>query len=67
MPNSSVPAFEFEDGNVRIAIDVDVKADPPIRLRAASGSVGAAFDLSIVGAQRLDVMLSAAITRAITR
>ncbi len=64
---ASSPQYEFHDGSVRVAIDIDHAADPPIRVRAACGGVGAMFTLSVVGAQRLDVMLSAAITRAISR
>jgi hypothetical protein len=63
----SSPQFEFHDGSVRVAIDIDHAAEPPIRVRAASDGVGTTFSLSVVGAQRLDVMLSAAITRAISR
>lgn len=61
-------AFEFTDGGSQYAFDVDAHADhAPIRVRVASTDVGAVFDLTVVGAQRFSVMLSAATTQAISR
>jgi hypothetical protein len=68
MPNGQPTPFEFEDSGVRYAIDVDHDAEK-LRVRVASTSdganVGAAFELSIVGAQRFSMQLPAALTRLI--
>ena len=58
-------AYEYADDGTRLA--VDVAADSTIRVRAAAAGVGAAVDLSVVGAQRLASMLGSAVTAAIQR
>jgi len=61
----SSPMHEYQDESARLA--VDLTGDGAIRVRAASAGVGAAVELSIVGAQRLATMLGAAVTSAIHR
>lgn len=56
--------FEFEDKGTRYAIDVDRETDS-LRVRVASNGVGATFPLSILGAQRFSMQLSAALTSLI--
>ncbi len=67
-PPSTPPMFQFTDGASQYAFDIDRRPDvAPIRVRVASGPVGAVFDMSIVSAQRFSMLLSAAITQAISR
>ena len=56
---------EYQDEGTRLA--VDLTGDGGIRVRAAGGGVGAAVDLTVVGAQRLATMLGSALTTAIHR
>jgi len=56
---------EYQDEGTRLA--VDLTGDGGIRVRAAGGGVGAAVDLTVVGAQRLATMLGSAIAGAIQR
>ena len=66
MPNKPY-TYEVQDGDARIAVDVDPTADRPIRVRvvSVSSSVGAVFEMSVVGTQRLNMVLSSALSRAI--
>jgi hypothetical protein len=64
MPNGQPTPFEFEDSGTLYAIDVDHETQS-LRVRVASGGVGATFPLSIIGAQRFSMQLSAALTRLI--
>jgi hypothetical protein len=63
MPNGQSSPFEFEDGTTRFSFEPVPQNG--VRVRIASGDVGCAFDMSVVGAQRFSMMLSAALTRAI--
>ena len=63
--SQSSPLHEYQDESARIA--VDLIGDGGIRVRAASGGVGAAVDLSIIGARRLATMIGSALTAAIQR
>ena len=63
--SESSPLHEYQDESTRLA--VNLTGDGAIRVRAASGGLGAAVELSIVGAQRLATMLGAAVTGAIHR
>jgi hypothetical protein len=63
--STSSPVHEYSDEGTRLA--VDLTGDGGIRVRAASGGVGAAVALTVVGAQRLATMLGSAIAGAIQR
>ena len=63
--STSSSVHEYSDEGTGLA--VGLTGDGGIRIRAASGGVGAAVDLSIIGAQRLATMLGSALTAAIHR
>lgn len=63
--SESSPLHEYQDESARLA--VDLTGDGGIRVRVASGGVGAVVDLTIIGAQRLATMLGSAVTAAIHR
>ena len=62
--STSSPVHEYSDEGTRLA--VDLTGDGGIRVRAASG-VGAAVDLTVLGAQRLATVSGSAIAGAIHR
>ena len=63
--STSSPVHEYSDEGIRLA--VDLTGDGGIRVRAASGGVGAVVDLTVVGAQRLATTSGSAIADAIQR
>jgi hypothetical protein len=56
---------EYIDDGLQLA--VDLPGNGTIRLRVADDRVGATFDLSVLGGQRLSTMLGGAIATVIAR
>lgn len=67
MPGETVPTdhYDYADGPIQLAVD---SADEGrIRVRAGAAGCALSFELSVLGAQRLNSMIDSAISRAITR
>jgi hypothetical protein len=62
---TSSPQYAYDDDQVRLGVEVTETGG--IRIEAAGTGVGAAVNLTVMGAQRLSGLLAAAITTAIHR
>ena len=63
--STSSPQYAYDDEQVRLGVEVTETGG--IRIEAAGTGVGAAVNLTVMGAQRLSGLLSGAITTAIHR
>ena len=63
----STSSREYDHQEESTLLGVGLTGDGGIRIRAASGGVGAAVESTVTGAQRLATMLGSAVTGAIHR
>lgn len=57
-------AYEIDDHDLQLRLDVKPGADKPLCMDVVSGDAGMTFRLSVTGAERLYMALSSAITQA---